>query len=367
MLYAILSDIHANLEAFDAALADAARLGAERIVVLGDIVGYGPEPVKTLARVRAVASLVIAGNHDDAVSNRKDISNFIALAGDAVLRHRAALSEENLHYLRQLPYTAKADGAAFAHGDFWDPKSFRYVDSTSDAASSFAATTERLLFVGHTHVPLLHVLDSSGAVHRLVPQDFEIEDDKRYLVNVGSVGYPRQADGNCESTYVLYDSTAKTILFRRLPFAVSSVMQRGAETPKPRARRAFPIWTLALPILLASAALGLALRRRAPAEPIVLTVDAAQPVLAEKSLYFTPARKTVRANLKLTRGSTPVHLTVAFLDDQQRVVVSAVDLVKLSSRKKLAIPPKAVSARFTIQRATHGATPEIESFAPSAE
>lgn len=367
MLYAILSDIHANLEALDAALADAVHFGAERIIVLGDIVGYGPEPAKTLARVRAVSSLVIAGNHDDAVSGRKDASNFIALAGDAVQRHRTALSEEELLYLRQLPYTAKTDDAAFAHGDFWDPKSFRYVDSTNDAAASFAATTERLLFVGHTHVPLLHVLDSSGAVHRLAPQDFELEDDKRYLVNVGSVGYPRQANEVCESTYVLYDSTARTVVYRRLPFAVSSVMQRGAETPQPRTRRAFPLWIAIIPIGLAIAALALAVWRRAPIEPTSIAANADNPAMIEKDLHFTPSRTIVRANLKLKRGSAPVHLTVDFLDDRQNVIVSAIDLVKLSSSKKLSIPPKAVSARFTVRRATFGATPLIESFAPSAD
>lgn len=368
MLYAILSDIHANIEALDAALADAARFGAQRIVVLGDIVGYGPEPVKALARVRAVASLVVAGNHDDAVSNRKDTSNFIALAGDAVLRHRAALSAEDLHYLRALPYTAKADDAAFAHGDFWDPKAFQYVDSTNEAAASFSVTTERLLFVGHTHVPLLHVLDSSGNIHRLASQDFELEDDKRYLVNVGSVGYPRQANEICESTYVLYDSTEKTVRFRRLPFAVSSVMQRGVETPPPRPRRSpFQPIAIGLTILLSSLALMLALRRGDSTEPIINTVDEAKAPFMEKEIYFTPSRTSVRANLKLKRGSTPVLLSVSFLDDHQNVVVSAVDLVKLSSSKKLSIPPKSVSAKFALYPATRGATPTIDSFAPSAE
>lgn len=368
MLYAILSDLHANLEALDAALADAAHFGAERIIVLGDIVGYGPEPVKTLARVKAVASLVVAGNHDDAVSERKDASNFIELAGDAVLRHRAALSEDDLHYLRQLPYTATGDGAAFAHGDFWDPKAFRYVDSPSEAAASFTATRERLLFVGHTHIPLLHIMDASGGVHRLALQDFELEDDKRYLVNVGSVGYPRAVAGQCESTYVLYDSTERTVRLRRLPFAVSSVMQRGTDTPPPRPKRSFlPLLAVGLTILLSAAALLLALKKDWAGEPLVRTVETRKAPLDEKSLYFTPSRTVVRANVKLKRGSTPVQLSVKFLDDHQNVIVSALDLIKLSSHKKLSIPPKAVSVKFSLYPAMSGETPQIDSFAPSAE
>lgn len=367
MLYAILSDIHANIEALDAALADATRMGAEQVIVLGDIVGYGPEPVKALQRVRSIATTVIAGNHDDAVSNRKDTSNFIALAGDAVRRHRAALSAEDLLYLRRLPYTAQIDGAALAHGDFWDPKSFRYVDTINDASTSFSATSESLLFVGHTHIPRLHILGTDGTVHQLALQDFEQEEGFRYLVNVGSVGYPRQSGGICESTYVLYDSTARTVRLRRLPFAVSSVMQRGAEAAPSRPKRTLPLIAAGLTLILSSIAIGLALRRTGSAEHPVINISNSSSVIAEKDLFFTPSRKIIRANLKLKRGSTPVNLTIAFLDEQQNVVVSAVDLVKLSSQRKLSIPPKAVSARFTIHPATRGEMPQIESFAPSAE
>ena len=103
MKYAVISDIHANLQALDAVLADAEAQGAEKTVCLGDVVGYGPLPAETLRRVRAAAETVIAGNHDDAVSGRISADDFIDLAAEAVRRHRLALSETDIAWLRSLP------------------------------------------------------------------------------------------------------------------------------------------------------------------------------------------------------------------------------------------------------------------------
>ena len=128
MKYALISDVHANLDALEKVLKDAQALGAEEIVCLGDIVGYGPRPAETLARVRETCAVVLAGNHDDAVSGRGDSSTFIDLAGDAVQRHREALTPDVLAWLKSLPYTATIDGARCTHGDLFDPPKFYYIE-----------------------------------------------------------------------------------------------------------------------------------------------------------------------------------------------------------------------------------------------
>ena len=202
MVYAIISDVHANAIALSAVLEDARRCGAKKLLCLGDVVGYGPEPESTVSTIRARAAFTLAGNHDDAVAGRLDASDFIDLAADAVSRHREALSEENLAWLKSLPYTYNGKSFLCAHGDFTSPRTFEYVSDEQEAAANFAATKAQLMFVGHSHVPGIFLTGASGKVYSLPPTDFTLEDGKRYIVNPGSVGYPRTNGNICESTYV---------------------------------------------------------------------------------------------------------------------------------------------------------------------
>ena len=366
MLYAILSDLHANESALRRALADARERGAERIVCLGDVVGYGPLPKETLALVRREAFVVLAGNHDDAVSGRQGADDFIDLAGEAVRRHRDALDAADLAWLRTLPYTCELDGAIAAHGDFVDPPRFGYVDDEASAAANFAATTAQLMFVGHTHVPGLFLTGQSGATYRLDAQDFTLEDGKRYLVNPGSVGYPREANGICVSTYVLYDSVAGSVFFRRLPFAVSSVMQRGTG---PRRRRTALLVAVGTALVAAAAAAFFA-ARRPPPEVRTVTVRAPSPddrqfVVDEKELALGPEARAVSAKLKLAQGSAPVRLRVAFLTATGAPCGAVQEkTVKHSAADRVTVPPGAASARFTVFRLDAAARPEVAAFAP---
>ena len=224
MRYAILSDVHANASALRAALADAADAGAEKIVCLGDVLGYGPEPVAALELVYRKAHVCLAGNHDDAVSGRFPVEDFTSFAADAVARQRALLAPQALDWLRHLPHVCAfpgpsggaADGFACAHGDFSDPAAFRYVLEPADAPESWRARAETLLFVGHTHCPGVFAADADGAPRALPPEDFARAPGRRYLVNVGSVGYPRS--GACRTVYCIYDDAARTVAFRSLPF-----------------------------------------------------------------------------------------------------------------------------------------------------
>ena len=220
MRYAIISDVHANEAALRAVLTDAADAQAEKIICLGDVLGYGPEPVAALELIYRRAHVCLAGNHDDAVCGRFPVEDFTDFAVEAVQRHRAVLTREATDWLKHLPYICEFEGFACAHGDFSNPENFNYVLEPEDALPSWEARTEQLLFVGHSHQPGIFVLGASGTPHRIDAADFTLEDCKRYIVNPGSVGYPRS--GDCRSSYCIYDDAERTVEFRTLPFDLDS-------------------------------------------------------------------------------------------------------------------------------------------------
>lgn len=359
MVYAVISDVHANEQALQRVLADAASQGAEKVVCLGDVVGYGPLPAQTLALVRQRCAVTLAGNHDDAVCGRLDPKDFIGLAADAVLRHREALSADALAWLRSLPYVYEGEHFIAVHGDFVEPEKFYYVQDERDVAANFEATDAPLLFVGHTHVPKLGLVGASGQVHILEPQDFTLEPGKRYVVNPGSVGYPRESGGQCLSSYVLFDSAAKTVVFRYLPFAVSSVLQRGHE---PRRRRWPWLAAVGVAALALAAAFGLGFgRAKAPAAAPV-----EKPCFSRtERLPLSADDVAVVANLRLADGSCPVRLDIVFLSESGATNrTEAVLVKKANDRRRYKVPAGSSTAVFTIHCDTPGALPNIELFAP---
>ena len=224
MRYAIISDIHANAAALRTVLVDAQDMHVDRIVCLGDVLGYGPDPVQALETVYSRVHVCLAGNHDDAVCGRCSAEDFNDFAAAAVERQRKALTSQALKWLKSLPYTCAMSGFACAHGDFSAPEEFNYILESDDALPSWDVRSEQLLFVGHTHQPGIFVIGGSGMSHRLEPADFVLEDGKRYIVNVGSVGYPRS--GLCRSFYCIYDDASRTVRFRSLPFDLEGYREK---------------------------------------------------------------------------------------------------------------------------------------------
>ena len=216
MRYAIVSDIHANLEAWNIVLADLADMRVDKIICLGDVTGYGPKPVEVLESVYRVVQDTLMGNHDAAVCGILNPDTFSPRAKAAVLLHRQLISQAGMDWLKSLPLTFETPGFRCAHGDFSNPAGFHYIIDPEEALPSWRATTEQLLFVGHSHLAGIYVIGESGAPHFVGPCDFELENGKRYIVNPGSVGYPRT--GECRSTYCVFDDQARTIIFRQLPF-----------------------------------------------------------------------------------------------------------------------------------------------------
>lgn len=200
MLVAVFSDIHANLQALQAALALAESRGADRLVCLGDVVGYGPDPGPCVDLVRQEFEVCVIGNHDAAVA-REDGLEVLPKDGQAAARlHRTLLTDDQLGWLAALPLRAEAHGATFVHAAPLQPERWPRLESFGQVKAQFAAFSTPICFVGHSHRPA--VVSETIGVSRVRP-------GHRFLVDVGSVGQPRDRDPRL--AFALYDPEAFTV------------------------------------------------------------------------------------------------------------------------------------------------------------
>ena len=229
MRYAFVSDIHANLPAWNTVLADLAVHRVDRIVCLGDVVGYGPQPAECLRGVYAHVHQMVLGNHDAVVAGKMSAESFNDRAQRMIEWTGTQLGENARALFARLPLVLKGPGFRCVHGDFTDPAVFNYVRTEDDARANFAAVPEQLLLCGHTHEAAVFLVGGSGNVYKIEPQDFELEEGKRYLVNVGSVGSAR--DGDPRASYVIYDEERRGVYFHRVPFDFAAFRSAVAAAP----------------------------------------------------------------------------------------------------------------------------------------
>jgi len=238
----VLSDIHANLTALEAAL-DAANGSWDRVVCLGDVVGYGPDPNEVTSRIRDLGATTIRGNHDKAVTDLMGTEDFNPVAKAAVNWSRAQLSNENLDWLAALPQGPReAEGVVLVHGAFQDED--EYVFTPSQALEGLLDSTLPVTFYGHTHHQGgFSYQDTLLEVLQLHPRDTEersalhLESGKRYLLNPGSIGQPR--DGDPRAGFAIADLEHEIVEFWRVPYEIEKVQERMrlARLPEPLALR----------------------------------------------------------------------------------------------------------------------------------
>ena len=216
MRYAIVSDIHANVQAWNAVLLDIRSARIDQIICLGDIIGYGPRPADVLESVYANVDHFVLGNHDAAVCGKLDTLLFNENARESIAWTTEQLNEDAVLFLYELPLSLRADGFRCTHGDFSDPASFNYIIEPEEAVPSWQTVDEHVLFTGHTHRPAIYLLGPSNTPRVVEAQDFELEHNKRFLINVGSVGCPR--NGYTGATYCIYDTNRNSIYWRHVPF-----------------------------------------------------------------------------------------------------------------------------------------------------
>ena len=229
MRYLVISDIHANIDALESVLAAAPAGTWDRAIVLGDLVGYGAEPNAVIDRIRALDPVaVIRGNHDKTGSGLDDGASFNHIARMAALWTLEALSPQNRDYVRALPQGPAVidDTVEICHGAPFDED--HYIFDGDDASRALDVMTRQVCLFGHTHLPV---------VFRRGPQTFDgfmpqgsetltvpIEGGLSYLVNVGSVGQPR--DGDPRAAFGIYDADAPSLVLRRVPYAIDAAQRR---------------------------------------------------------------------------------------------------------------------------------------------
>jgi predicted phosphodiesterase len=216
MRFAIFGDIHANLEALTAVLADAEKHEATHYVCLGDIVGYNANPKECLDIVRNLECPVVKGNHDEQASVGDDLAGFNPLAEEAINWTRRQLDETDKQWLRDLKMVRQVRDFTIVHATLDTPHKWGYVFNQLDAAASFNYQHTQLCFYGHTHAPRAYLRDNS--VKSQVLDKLVVEPGKKYFVNCGSVGQPR--DGDWHAAYVLYSPDKQLVELRRIEYDI---------------------------------------------------------------------------------------------------------------------------------------------------
>lgn len=230
MRIGIFSDTHGNIEALHAVMARLDEAQVDKLVCLGDTVGYGANPNETCELVRSRAAVTILGNHDAAVAGRMDYSYYYDAAREALDYHASILSPENLEWLRSLPYEARDGHVGYCHGSPVHIEEFDYVFEPEQAATCLPEF-ERLAdvtFIGHSHLCKSFAL-SSDDVYEVVTRQFELRPGMRYIVSVGSVGQPRDRDPR--ASYVLYDTEAREVRFERVEYDVEAAARKIFAAP----------------------------------------------------------------------------------------------------------------------------------------
>ncbi len=243
MRIAVLSDIHANAEAFEACLADAARRGARRHVLLGDLVGYGADPHRVLDRAQALAAegaVIVKGNHDEAAV--LDRGGMTADAAAAAAWTREVLDAAQKEFLASLPMEVEEEDRLYVHADAAEPTRWHYLRDAEDARRSLDAVPSRVMLCGHVHVPALYGLTAAAKLVAFKPVPgvgVPLTRPRRWVGVLGAVGQPR--DGNPAACYAMLDEAANELTLHRVPYDIESAAAkiRAAGLPERLAARLF--------------------------------------------------------------------------------------------------------------------------------
>ncbi|HEA46912.1 MAG TPA: metallophosphoesterase [bacterium] len=238
MRYALFADIHSNLEAFLAVRKEFKKEKVDEYVCLGDIVGYAANPNECFKLTRELNPLtIIAGNHDWASVGKTDIDYFHSLAREAILWTQEELTEENKGFLRSFSLIKEFDDFVIVHGSLYSPEKWHYIFTLRDAKKNFEHQNGKICFIAHSHQPFIISQDREGKCEGVKGMRVSLRDDYKYLINIGSVGQPR--DGNPDACYCLYDRDKNKIEIKRIPYQIKKAQDKiiSAGLPQKLAQR----------------------------------------------------------------------------------------------------------------------------------
>jgi len=222
MRYAIFGDIHGNLQAFEAVMNHAKEQNCDQYACLGDVVGYGGNPAECLEKVREMGCPIVKGNHDVDSAQLGAAGNTNPVARQAQEWTHNILNEEQREWLLKLRFVRQIDNFTIVHSSLDQPGQWHYITNKFDATACMAYQFTRLCFVGHSHVPQMYI-KSGNDISAHVEYTLSMQDDKKYLINIGSVGQPR--DGDWRASYAIYDSSLNLINIYRVEYDIEAAQK----------------------------------------------------------------------------------------------------------------------------------------------
>ena len=232
MRYAVLGDVHSNLEALEAVVNLLRSRNVDAWLQLGDVVGYGADPGPCIQVLRDLDAHIVAGNHDWAVIGMLDLGCFNPAARAAVEWTRGVISQEETRWLESLPLRTVVDtDITLVHATPHQPELFEYIFSFEDAELAFAEFSTRLCFIGHSHVPMALELKPGGVLEAGPADRILLQESQQALINVGSVGQPR--DGDPRAACGIYDDATGVFELLRVPYDVGRAAAKIREAGLP--------------------------------------------------------------------------------------------------------------------------------------
>jgi len=220
MRYGIFSDIHSNLEALEVVLHAYEQASIDKYLCVGDVVGYAANPKECIEKVKVLAAVTVAGNHDWASVDLFPLDYFNPRAAKAVIWTKTRLDAQERCFLESLKLTFTNNDLTLVHGTLDDPALFNYLTGIHSASPTFELLNSSLCFVGHTHVPGIFIQGKAKRILYFSGSALELKKNNKYIVNVGSVGQPR--DGNPAASYCIYDTDKKTVCIKRIDYDFKS-------------------------------------------------------------------------------------------------------------------------------------------------
>lgn len=224
---AFVSDVHGNIDALDAVLNDIQTLGIEQIICLGDVVGYGAAPSACVKAIRERCEVVVMGNHE-----AMTVFDDVVYLDELPLRikrpielARKELTDEETDWMRKLPMIVRVEEIAAVHSSLFIPAEFHYIFTPEDARRHFSFQEDLVSFHGHSHVPMIwEEVGRDIRSHTPRTSQVTLSKERRYSINVGSVGQPR--DGDPRACYVVYDHARRDVTFRRVPYDIEAARKK---------------------------------------------------------------------------------------------------------------------------------------------
>ncbi|MFH1594532.1 MAG: metallophosphoesterase family protein [Candidatus Omnitrophota bacterium] len=223
MVYGIFSDIHGNLEALEALTKALTDEKLDRLLCVGDIVGYGANPLECIDMISDLKPAVVCGNHDAACCGLINTRCFNDRARSAVIWTKKRIRTQDVELLQGLKHVFKNGDITMAHGTLHEPESFNYMINETSARATFDLMDTKVCFVGHSHVPGIFSERPEEAPSYFYKKKFKLTKEERAIINVGSVGQPR--DGDPRSCYCIYDSDARSVEFKRMTYDVQKAQK----------------------------------------------------------------------------------------------------------------------------------------------